>query len=67
MSMQVPMSACITPTPAWIHLTPGMEYTRMIYGGMVTPIMTITTFLTGTIIPIICGGIATQSLKNPGL
>jgi hypothetical protein len=67
MRFHIPTNACIIRTPAWIRSTPGMEYTRMIYGGMITPIMTITTFLTGTIIRIICGGIVTQSLKTPGL
>ena len=66
--MQVQMIACIIPIPAWIHLTPGMEYTRMICGGMITTIMMIGIILPiGTIIPIMCGGIVTQSLKDPGL
>jgi hypothetical protein len=50
-----------------MRLTPGMENTRMICGGMITTIGTIITFLTGTIIHIICGGIVVQSPKDPGL
>jgi len=66
--MQAQMIACIIPIPAWIHLTPGMEFIRMICGITMWTMMTTGIILPiATIIPIMCGGIVTQSLKDPGL
>jgi hypothetical protein len=62
------MIACIIHTPAWIRLIPGMDYIRTIYGITMSTIMT--TGITRpmvTVIPIICGGITTRNIKNPGL
>jgi hypothetical protein len=62
------MIACIIHTPAWIPPIRGMDYIRMIYGITMSTMMIIgITLPMVTVIPIICGGIATQSLKNPGL
>jgi hypothetical protein len=45
-----------------------MDYIRMIYGITMATMMTIgITLPMVTVIPIICGGITTRNLKNPGL
>ena len=62
------MIACIIHTPAWIPRIPGMDYIRMIYGITMSTMMTIgITLPIITVIPIICGGITTRNIKNPGL